>query len=66
VKERFGVPTFAYNVSGEYAMIRFAGEAGAIDPTKAMMEVLVSFKRAGCNGVLTYFAVDAARLLNDV
>ena len=66
VKERFGVPTFAYNVSGEYAMIRFAGDAEAIDLTKAMMEVLVSFKRAGCNGVLTYFAVDAARLLNDV
>jgi len=66
VKERFGVPTFAYNVSGEYAMLRFAGEADAIDLTKAMMEVLVSFKRAGCNGVLTYFAVDAARLLNDV
>ncbi len=66
VKERFGVPTFAYNVSGEYAMLRFASEAGAIDLTKAMMEVLVSFKRAGCNGVLTYFAVDAARLLNDV
>jgi porphobilinogen synthase len=66
VKERFGVPTFAYNVSGEYAMIRFAGEADAVDLTKAMMEVLVSFKRAGCNGVLTYFAVDAARLLNDV
>jgi porphobilinogen synthase len=66
VKERFGVPTFAYNVSGEYAMIRFAADADAIDLTKAMMEVLVSFKRAGCNGVLTYFAVDAARLLNTV
>ncbi len=66
VKERFGVPTFAYNVSGEYAMIRFAAEADAIDLPKAMMEVLVSFKRAGCNGVLTYFAVDAARLLNTV
>jgi len=66
VKERFGVPTFAYNVSGEYAMIRFAAEADAIDLTKAMMEVLVSFKRAGCNGVLTYFAVDAARILNTV
>ncbi len=65
VKERFGVPTFAYNVSGEYAMLRFAAEADAIDFTKAMMETLVSFKRAGCNGVLTYFAVDAARLLGD-
>ncbi len=64
VKERFGVPTFAYNVSGEYAMVRFAAEADAIDLTKAMMETLVSFKRAGCNGVLTYFAIDAARLLN--
>jgi porphobilinogen synthase len=47
-------------------MIRFAADADAIDLTKAMMEVLVSFKRAGCNGVLTYFAVDAARLLNTV
>lgn len=64
VKERFGVPTFAYNVSGEYAMLRFAAQADAIDYTKTMMETLMSFKRAGCNGVLTYFAVDAARLLN--
>ena len=65
VKERFGVPTFAYNVSGEYAMLRFAAQADAIDYEKTMMEMLMSFKRAGCNGVLTYFAIDAARLLND-
>jgi porphobilinogen synthase len=66
VKERFGVPTFAYNVSGEYAMLRFAAAADAFDYEKTMMEVLMSFKRAGCNGVLTYFAVDAARILNAV
>ncbi|MBO20971.1 MAG: porphobilinogen synthase [Rhodospirillaceae bacterium] len=64
VKEQFGVPTFAYNVSGEYAMLRFAAENGAIDYRKVMMETLMAFKRAGCNGVLTYFAIDAARLLN--
>ncbi len=65
VKEQFGVPTFAYNVSGEYAMLRFAADKGALDYERVMMETLTSFKRAGCNGVLTYFAIDAARLLND-
>jgi porphobilinogen synthase len=65
VHDRFGVPTFAYNVSGEYAMLRFAADNGALDYERVMMEVLTSFKRAGCNGVLTYFAIDAARLLND-
>ncbi|MEK9965040.1 MAG: porphobilinogen synthase [Rhodospirillaceae bacterium] len=65
VKEQFGVPTFAYNVSGEYAMLRFAADNGALDYERVMMETLTSFKRAGCNGVLTYFAIDAARLLND-
>ncbi|MBN43848.1 MAG: porphobilinogen synthase [Alphaproteobacteria bacterium] len=64
VKEQFGVPTFAYNVSGEYAMLRFAAENGALDYEHVMMETLMSFKRAGCNGVLTYFAIDAAKLLN--
>ena len=64
VKEKFGLPTFAYNVSGEYSMIRFAAEAGAVDLNKVMLETLISFKRAGCNGVLTYFAIDAARHLN--
>lgn len=64
VKQRFGVPTFAYNVSGEYAALRLAANAGALDYDKVMMEVLTSFKRAGCDGVLTYFAIDAARRLN--
>ena len=64
VKERFGVPTFAYNVSGEYAALRLGADAGALDYDKVMMEVLTSFKRAGCDGVLTYFAIDAARRLN--
>ncbi len=66
VKDRFGVPTFAYNVSGEYAMLRFAADNGALDYDRVILEALMGFKRAGCNGVLTYFAVDAARLLNDV
>ncbi|MCZ6605181.1 MAG: porphobilinogen synthase [Alphaproteobacteria bacterium] len=65
VKDRFGVPTFAYNVSGEYAMLQFAAQAGAFDLDTAMMEVLVSFKRAGADGILTYFAPAAARLLAD-
>src|SRR3546814_7888668 len=59
VKERFGVPTFAYNVSGEYAMLRIAADAGALQYNRVMLESLMAFKRAGCNGVLTYFAVDA-------
>lgn len=63
VKETFGVPTFAYQVSGEYAMISAASQAGWLDRTKAMMESLLAFKRAGADGVLTYFAVEAARLL---
>lgn len=65
VKERFGVPTFAYNVSGEYAMLRIAAENGALDYSRVMLESLIAFKRAGCNGILTYSAVDAARILND-
>ena len=65
VKERFGVPTFAYNVSGEYAMLRIAADNGALDYDRVVLESLMAFKRAGCNGVLTYFAVDAARLLHD-
>jgi porphobilinogen synthase len=63
VKERFGVPVFAYNVSGEYAMLRFAAAAGALDLDRAMLEMLLAFKRAGADAVLTYFARDAARLL---
>ncbi|MEP4377534.1 MAG: porphobilinogen synthase [Alphaproteobacteria bacterium] len=64
VKSQFGIPTFAYNVSGEYAMLRFAADNGALDYERVMMETLMAFKRAGCSGVLTYFALDAARLLN--
>lgn len=63
VKQTFGLPTFAYQVSGEYAMITAAAERGWLDRDKAMMESLLAFKRAGCDGVLTYFAYDAAKLL---
>jgi len=63
VHERFGVPTFAYQVSGEYAMIAGAIERGWIDRDRAILESLMSFKRAGCAGVLTYFAPAAAALL---
>jgi porphobilinogen synthase len=63
VKDRFTVPTFAYQVSGEYAMIMAAALNGWMDREKAMLESLLAFKRAGCDGVLTYFAVDAARIL---
>jgi porphobilinogen synthase len=63
VKEAFHVPTFAYQVSGEYAMICAAARNGWLDREKTMMESLLSFKRAGADGILTYFAPDAARLL---
>lgn len=63
VKDTFGAPTFAYQVSGEYAMIQAAVQNGWLDGDKVMMESLMSFKRAGCDGVLTYFAPAAARLL---
>ncbi|MDB5652074.1 MAG: hemB [Hyphomicrobiales bacterium] len=63
VKDSFSVPTFAYQVSGEYAMIMAAAQNGWIDGDKAMMESLVAFKRAGANGVLTYFAVRVAEKL---
>src|SRR5918995_3156217 len=63
VKDRFGVPTFAYQVSGEYAMIAAAANNGWLDRERALMESLLAFKRAGANGVLTYFAPEAARLL---
>ena len=63
VKDTFGVPTFAYQVSGEYAMIQAAAGHGWIDGDKAMMESLLSFKRAGADGILTYFAPAAAALL---
>ncbi len=60
VKREFGVPTFAYQVSGEYAMIKAAAMNGWLDGEKAMLESLVAFKRAGANGVLSYFAKDVA------
>src|SRR6185436_11371604 len=63
VREAFGVPTFAYQVSGEYAMIEAAAAAGAGDRDALILETLLGFKRAGATGVLTYHAVDAARLI---
>ena len=63
VKDAFGMPTFAYQVSGEYAMIAGAARNGWLDGDRAMMESLLAFKRAGADGVLTYFAPMAARLL---
>ncbi|MCW5736654.1 MAG: porphobilinogen synthase [Enhydrobacter sp.] len=63
VKDAFGVPTYAYQVSGEYAMLRGAADRGWLDWNKVLLETLGSFKRAGCDGILTYGAVDAARLL---
>ncbi|WP_295377787.1 porphobilinogen synthase [Pseudacidovorax intermedius] len=63
VKETFRVPTFAYQVSGEYAMLKAAAQNGWLDHDAVMMESLLAFKRAGADGVLTYFALDAARLL---
>jgi porphobilinogen synthase len=63
VKDAFGVPTFAYQVSGEYAMIEHAAAAGAGDRDALILETLIAFKRAGATGVLTYHALDAARLI---
>jgi len=65
VKEAFAVPTFAYQVSGEYAMIKAAAERGWLDGERAMLEALLAFKRAGCDGILTYAALDVARMLRD-
>jgi porphobilinogen synthase len=63
VKDEFKVPTFAYQVSGEYAMLKAAAQNGWLDHDAVMLESLLAFKRAGADGVLTYFAIDAARLL---
>ena len=63
VKDEFAMPTFAYQVSGEYAMIKAAAANGWLDHDAVMMEALLAFKRAGADGVLSYFALDAARLL---
>ncbi len=65
VKDTFGVPTYAYQVSGEYAMIEAASANGWIDGDAVMLESLMAFKRAGCDGILTYFAPRAARALQD-
>ena len=64
VKERYGVPTFVYQVSGEYAMLRAAAERGWLDGDAVMMESLLAFRRAGADAILTYFALDAARILS--
>ena len=63
VKDEFGVPTYAYQVSGEYAMLKAAAQNGWLDHDAVMMEALLCFKRAGCDGILTYFALEAATLL---
>ncbi|MHA7062337.1 porphobilinogen synthase [Azospirillum argentinense] len=65
VKDTFAVPTFAYHVSGEYAMLRAAAQNGWLDYDKALLETLTGFKRAGCDAILTYGAVDAARRLQE-
>ena len=66
VKDEFGAPTFAYQVSGEYAMLMAAANNGWLDGDKAMMESLTAFKRAGADGVLTYFAPRAAEKLREM
>jgi len=63
VKDEFSCPTYAYQVSGEYAMLKAAAQNGWLDHNAVMMESLLAFKRAGANGVLTYFALEAARLI---
>ena len=63
VREATTLPLFAYNVSGEYAMVKAAGAAGMVDYTRAMMEVLTSIRRAGADGILTYHAIEAAQVL---
>ncbi|HEU4708617.1 MAG TPA: porphobilinogen synthase, partial [Methylophilaceae bacterium] len=65
VKQEFGIPTFAYQVSGEYAMLKAAIQNGWLDERACVLEALLSFKRAGADGVLTYFALDAARWLQE-
>jgi porphobilinogen synthase len=63
VRDEFNFPTYAYQVSGEYAMLKAAAQNGWLDHDAVMMESLVAFKRAGANGVLTYFALEAARFI---
>ena len=63
IRDRFKMPTFAYQVSGEYAMVTAACEKGWLDPAKVIPESLIAFKRAGASGILTYFALDMAKRL---
>ena len=63
LKEEFGLPVFAYQVSGEYTMVKAAAANGWIDGDRVMLETLLAFKRAGCDGILSYFALDVARML---
>jgi porphobilinogen synthase len=63
VKDTFGVPTFAYQVSGEYAMLKAAAERGWLDGQRVMLESLIAFKRAGADGILSYFSGEVAPLL---
>jgi porphobilinogen synthase len=65
VKERFQVPTFVYQVSGEYAMLSAAAERGWLERDAVMMEALLAFKRAGADAILTYFALEAAQKLRE-
>ena len=65
VKEAFKVPTFVYQVSGEYAMLMAAAQNGWLDKETVMLESLLAFKRAGADGILTYFSIDAAKLLQN-
>jgi porphobilinogen synthase len=63
VKDEFGMPTFVYQVSGEYSMLMAAIERGFLDRDRVILESLLGFKRAGANGILTYFARDVAKML---
>jgi porphobilinogen synthase len=65
IKQEFGVPTFVYQVSGEYAMFKAAAANGWLDERACVLEALLGCKRAGADGVLTYFALDAARWLRE-
>jgi len=63
IKTTFQMPTFAYHVSGEFAMLKAASENGWLDYDACLIETLLSFRRAGCDGILTYGAIDAAKIL---
>jgi len=65
VRDAYGVPTFAYQVSGEYAMIKAASQNGWLDERSAALESLLSIKRAGANAILSYYSIAAARWLNE-